>query len=64
VSDVSDRYREGVREAMDRINRAYLATSVPAPHPVWWKRLLRRPYRKGDPAAYMRELQRLHRGNP
>jgi hypothetical protein len=54
------RFREAMQELLPKLNRAYLASSEPAPHPVRWKRWLRRPYRKSDPDKLRAELHKIH----
>lgn len=53
------RYREAMQRLLPKIHAAHLASSKPAPHPVRWKRWLRRPYRKGDPALLLHELRKI-----
>lgn len=55
------RYRAAMQRALAMIEEAYYEASEPAPHPTWWKRLLRRPYRQLDHAAYFAALDRLGR---
>jgi hypothetical protein len=61
VAVVSEHYRAAIQRVLEFEHRAYLATSEPAPHPVRWKRWLRRPYRKVDHAAFLAEMRKFPR---
>ena len=56
-----ERYAAAMSRVLAQIQYAYTVSSEPAPHPVWWKRLLKRPYRRVDFNRYVDELRKIPR---